>query len=413
MKVLLVTQYFWPENFIVNHLSEMLSSKGHDITVLTGKPNYPVGSFFSGYTMFGRSRECLHSINIVRVPIIPRGSGSSVWLAVNYLSFVLSACVLGPFRCRGEFDLIFVFEPSPFTVGIPAMFFRWLKGAPMMFWVQDLWPESLMATGAVRNPYLLRLVGRMVRMIYHRCDRVLIQSEAFMEPAVKAGADPERIRYFPNWAESLYQPVVLPDNAVERKEIPDGFCVMFAGNLGEAQSLETILQAAIKVKSYGENVVWVLIGDGRRMAWMRSEVKRLELDEQVCFLGRRPVDAMPRYFALADALLVTLRSDPIFSCTIPSKIQSYLACARPVVAALDGEGARIIRDSGAGFAVAAGDAEALAEKVLQLKAMPESERVHMGNCGRAYFEKHFESEMLVSRLERWMNALVREGRCVS
>lgn len=413
MRILLITQYFWPENFIINHLSQVLSDKGHDVTVLTGIPNYPAGSFFTGYTFFGKSKEQLHKVNIVRVPLIPRGNGSGIRLAINYLSFMLSACMLGPFYCRGKFDLIFVFEPSPFTVGIPGMLFRWLKRAPMMFWVQDLWPESLTATGAVRNPYVLRWIGYTVRMIYRHCDRILVQSKAFMEPATAAGADPKRIFYFPNWAERLYRPINLPPDVEERNEIPDGFCVMFAGNLGEAQSLETIIQAAVQVKKDGEDVVWVLVGDGRRLAWMRGEVERLGLESQIYLLGRRPMEAMPRYFALADVLLATLRPDPIFSRTIPSKIQSYLACGRPIVAALDGEGARIIHDSGAGFAVAAGDARALAERVLALKALPKGERMQMGKSGRAYFEKHFESEMLVSQLEGWMEELVKERQCAS
>lgn len=413
MKILIVSQYFWPESFRINDLATGLKAKGHEITVLTGVPNYPGGKPFPGYGQFTKRREKYQEVSIIRVPLISRGNGSGIRLAVNYLSFVLSACLLGPSLCRGRFDLIFVFEPSPFTVGIPGMLFRWLKKAPMVFWVQDLWPESLSATGAVRNPYILKWVGHMVRMIYHRCDRVLIQSEAFMEPTTTAGANPKRTYYFPNWAEKLYQPIIVPPDAKERDEIPDRFCVMFAGNLGEAQSLETIIYAAARVKEHGDEVHWVLIGDGRRLAWMKSEVERLGLEKQVHFLGRRPMEAMPRYFALADALLVTLRPDPIFSRTIPSKVQSYLACGRPIVAALDGEGARIVHESAAGFAVDAGEAEALAEAVLTLMAMPKDEREQMGRRGRIYFEKHFESEKLISQLERWMEETIEEGLCAS
>lgn len=413
MKILLVSQYFWPESFRINDLATALRSKGHEITVLTGIPNYPEGKPFPGYGLLSRLREEHQGVDVIRVPLVSRGRGNGARLAINYLSFALSACLFGPLRCRGRFDLIFVFEPSPFTVGIPGMLFRWLKKAPMMFWVQDLWPESLTATGAVRNPHILRWVGHMVRMIYRHCDRVLVQSEAFMEPATAAGADPRRTYYFPNWAEKLYQPIALPPDAVERDEIPDGFCVMFAGNLGEAQSLETIIQAATRVKEHGEDVVWVLIGDGRRLEWMKSEVEHLGLKNQVHFLGRRPMETMPRYFALADALLVTLRPDPIFSRTVPSKVQSYLACGRPIVAALDGEGARIVQNSSAGFAVDAGNAEALAKTVLTLKAMPKEEREQMGRNGRVYFEKHFESEMLISQLEGWMEEMIEEGLCAS
>ncbi len=413
MKILFITQYFWPENFRINHLSQALSERGHDVTILTGKPNYPTGSFFPGYTFLGQKKELFHKAQVVRVPLIPRRSGSGLHLAINYLSFALAACLIGPFRCHGKYDVVFVFEPSPFTVGLPGMLFRWLKKAPMIFWVQDLWPESLAATGAVRSPRILKWVGHMVQMIYRRCDRVLIQSEAFKEPVVAAGANPERTYYFPNWAETLYRPMSLPADAAEHDEIPEGFCIMFAGNLGEAQSLETIIQAAAWIKEHGEDVVWVLIGDGRRLAWMKSEVKCLGLEKQIHFLGCRPMEAMPRYFSLADALLVTLRPDPIFSRTIPSKVQSYLACGRPIVAALDGEGARIVHDSAAGVVVGAGDADALAKAVISLKAMSADEREQMGQRGRAYFESNFESEMLISQLEGWMEEMVEEGLCAS
>ncbi|VAX08696.1 Glycosyl transferase, group 1 family protein [hydrothermal vent metagenome] len=413
MRLLIISQYFWPENFRINDLAKALVERGHEVTVLTGKPNYPAGTFFSGYGFFKLREEQRNGVTIKRVPLIPRGDGSGVRLAINYLSFVLSACLLGPFRCRGNFDFVFVFEPSPFTVGIPGMLFRWLKKAPMMFWVQDLWPESLTAAGAVRNPHILRWLGHMVRIIYHRCDRVLVQSEAFMEPATAAGADPKRTYYFPNWAEKLYQPLSLPSDAVERGEIPDKFCILFAGNLGEAQSLETIVQAARKVDEHEKDISWIMIGDGRRLTWMKSEVERLGLEKQIHFLGRRPMESMPRYFALADALLVTLRPDPIFSRTIPSKVQAYLACGRPIVAALDGEGARIVRDSAAGIVVNAGDADALAKAVLALKAMSADEREQMGQHGRTYFENYFESEMLISRLEGWMEEMIEEGLCAS
>ncbi len=413
MKILIVSQYFWPETFRINDLTKALDLRGHKVTVLTGIPNYPDGKFFPGYGWLKRPQERLGDVEIIRVPIFARGKGGGWQLALNYLSFVVSACLFGPFFCRGRFDLIFVFEPSPFTVGIPGMLFRWLKKAPMMFWVQDLWPESLAATGAIKNACVLRWVGHMVRVIYSHCDRVLIQSEAFKEPAIAAGADPKKTYYFPNWAEALYQPITLPTDAVERDDIPDRFCIMFAGNLGDAQSLETILQAAKIINRRDQDVCWIMIGDGRRLTWMKNEAKQLGLENQIHFLGRRPMETMPRYFALADALLVTLRSDPGFSHTIPSKVQSYLACGRPIIAALDGEGARIVNDSLAGFAVDAGDVDALAETLLRLKKMPKHNREQMGLRGRVYFEKHFESEKLITQLEAWMNEMIKEGLCVS
>jgi colanic acid biosynthesis glycosyl transferase WcaI len=275
-----------------------------------------------------------------------------------------------------------------------------------MFWVQDLWPESLIATGAVHSHTVLRLVGWMVRTIYQRCDQVLLQSEAFVEPAVAAGAVRERIRFFPNWAEEFYQPIILPRNVQESREMPEGFRVIFAGNLGTAQSLETIIEAADLLRNIAD-IQWIIIGDGRRKKWMLEEVKGRGLEKVVYFLGSKPSELMPRYFALADVLLATLRPEPVFSLTIPSKIQTYLACGRPIVAALDGEGARIINESGSGIAVDAGDTDGLATAVKQLHDMPSEKRDYMGKQGHIYYKQHFEREMLVDHLESWMQKILR------
>ena len=408
LNVLVVSQYFWPESFRVNDLVLGLSERGHRVTVLTGKPNYPDGAFFKGYGFLRPVRERYGEVEVLRASLIPRGSGSGWRLALNYLSYALFASLLGPLLCRGRYDVIFVYEPSPITVGLPAIVMKRLKRAPLLFWVQDLWPESLAATGAIRSKHVLGWVSSMVRYIYRRCDRVLVQSRSFTERVEEHGADPQNVEYLPNWAEALYQPERLEDDAPERREMPWGFRVVFAGNVGAAQSFETILGAAERLKRHPE-VRWVVFGDGRRRRWVEERVRELGLEENVFLLGRRPVKAMPRYFALADALLVTLKREEIFSLTVPTKVQSYLACGRPVVAALDGEGARVIEDSGAGLVAPAEDAEALAEAVLRLyEAVPE-ERREMGRRGRGYFEEHFEREKLLDRLESWMRDLAEGG----
>lgn len=409
MKILIVSQYFQPESFRINDLAQELKTRGHAVTVLTGLPNYPTGRWFEGYGLTSCGRESWEGIEIIRVPMMRRMSARDWQLALNYMSYAVMASLLGPLWCHGRFDIVLAYEPSPFTVGIPAAIMRRLKKAPMMLWVQDLWPESLIATGAVHSHTVLRLVGRMVRAIYQRCDQVLLQSEAFVEPAVAAGAERERIRFFPNWAEEFYHPVELPRNAPECIAMPEGFRVVFAGNLGAAQSLETIVEAAELLRNIG-SIQWVMIGDGRRKKWMLEEVKGRGLEKVVHFLGRKPSESMPQYFALADVLLATLRPEPVFSLTIPSKIQTYLACGRPVVAALDGEGARIINESGGGIAVDAGDAHGLATAVKRLHGMPSEERDFMGKQGRIYYEEHFDREILVDRLESWMQELVREQR---
>lgn len=412
MKILVVSQYFWPEDFRINDLALGLRERGHEVTVYTGKPNYPGGRFFPGYGFLGRAEEDYRGVRVIRAPLVPRGGGGAVRLALNYLSFALLASLLAPFRCGGDYDLILVYEPSPVTVGLPALVLKRVKGAPLLFWVQDLWPETLSATGAVRARWILGLVDRLVRFIYRRCDRILVQSQAFA-PFLQMQGVPERaIRYYPNGAEDLYQPVAVESGAPERALMPPGFRVMFAGNIGAAQDFGTILAAAELLRHEGD-IHWVIVGDGRLLPWVEEQIRGRGLGDCVHLLGRHPVQSMPRFFALADAMLVTLKDDPVFALTIPSKIQSYLACGRPIVAALDGEGARVIAEAGAGVAVKAGDAAALAEAVLKLQRMPAPEREVMGSRAREYFARHFERSMLLARLEAWADEVAREQSCAS
>jgi glycosyltransferase involved in cell wall biosynthesis len=412
MKLLIVTQYFWPEEFRINDLALALRNRGHEVTVFTGKPNYPGGRLFPGYGFFGRAAEDYNGVRVIRVPLIPRGSGGRLRLFLNFLSFAFFGSLLAPLRCRGSIDAILVYEPSPVTVGLPALMLKWVKRAPILFWAQDLWPETLSATGVVRSRWILALVDRLVRFIYLHCELILVQSRAFTPHVQAQGVPPEKVRYFPNSAEELYRPVAVEEQATEREMLPPGFRVMFAGNIGAAQDFETIVAAAEKLKSKPD-IQWIIIGEGRRYAWVAQEIAHRGLRGTLRLLGRFPVESMPRFFALADALLVTLRNEPVFSLTLPTKIQSYLACGRPVVAALNGEGARIVVESGAGIAANAGDAAGLADAVLKLHRMPKPEREAMGRRGREYFEREFERSMLVNRLEDWMLELTPERRCAS
>jgi colanic acid biosynthesis glycosyl transferase WcaI len=406
MRVLVVTQYFWPEQFRVNDLVVGLRERGHEVTVLTGMPNYPQGRIYGGYGFFRPSVQTYEGATVIRVPLVPRGSRHGFQLALNYLSFLLAASLLGPLRCRGKYDLVFVFEPSPVTVALPGIVMKWLKHAPMLFWVQDLWPESLMATGAVKSGWILTAVRRLVRFIYRRSDLVLIQSEAFRERIAAEGVPQDKILYFPNWAESAYQVVEAPAGSRTRSaDMPSGFVIMFAGNIGVAQSFETILMAAKRLCGEVE-IRWVVIGDGNRRAWLEQQIEEHNLGSQFRLLGSKPVTEMPRYFRQADVLVATLRKDPVFALTIPSKVQSYLACGRPIICGLDGEGAKVIDDARAGLTVPAGDSEALAAAVRRLYRMPKEEREAMGRRGRSYYEEHFERELLLDRLEKWMRQAI-------
>ena len=405
MNILIVTQYFWPENFRINDLALGLLERGHQVTVLTGVPNYPDGSIFDGYGYFNK-RQDYHGVKVLRVPLILRGNGGGLRLALNYISFAVTASIIGPLLCRGTIDQIFVFEPSPITVGIPALILKKLKSAPVLFWVQDLWPESLSATGAVRSKAVLALVARLVKFIYQHCDRILIQAKSFFDSIQQQGGEKDRIFFFPNSAESLF---TTPSSASPQiPPLPEGFKIMFAGNIGAAQDFETIIAAAERLQ-WHKDIHWIIVGDGRMRGWSEAEVKNRGLSNNIHFLGRHPLEAMPAFFSHADVLLVTLKKEPIFALTIPSKIQSYLACGKPVIAALDGEGANIIEEAGAGFTCLGGAPDALAQAVLKMYETPKPEREKMGSKGRAYYEANFDRDMLLDRLDGWMRELV-EGK---
>lgn len=399
MRILLITQYFYPENFRINDVVAGLRKRGHAITVLTGLPNYPEGHVHEGYGWFRRTREILDGVEIVRVPLIARGRGGGLRLALNYLSYAFFATVIGLPRCRGRYDVILVYQMSPITMGIPAIVFRWWRGLHVVFWVQDLWPESLRAAKAVRSPRVLRLINKLVRFIYERCDAILVQSRGFI-PAIQAmGVPLERMAYLPNSAEDCYRPVDPAECAGELAELPAGFRAVYAGNIGAAQDFPTLLAAAERTRHIPD-LHWVIFGDGRMRSWVEGQVRARGLSATVHLLGTRPVTLMPRYFALADLLLVTLRRDPIFALTIPSKVQSYLACGRPIVAALDGEGARVVSESGAGIAGPAEDVDALSEAVIRMYRASPAERDQMGRSARRYFEANFERLALLIRLEQ-------------
>ena len=409
MRILIVTNHFWPENFRINDLAVGLKEGGHEITVLTGIPNYPEGKFYPGYGFSRRRVEDYRGIRVVRFPLIPRGKGKSWNLILNYLSSALMACLLAPFYCRERFDLIFVFETSPVTIGLPAIVVKKFQSIPIIFWVLDLWPESLAATGAVRSPRVLSLVKRLVRFIYRRCDKILVSSRGFSESIKAVGGYEGAIEYFPNWVEPDYLAQAKEDVAASLPDLPKGFRVVFAGNIGAAQDFETILKAAAALVTYPD-IHWIILGDGRRAAWVREQVKARHLSSRVHLLGRFPSEMMPAFFARADALLITLKREPIFALTTPGKLQSYMAAGKPIIAVLDGEGAKLIEESGAGFAIQAENPGALAEKVIMLYRMAPEDRREMGARGRAYCSQHFDRDKAFAKLTALMRNVGQRRR---
>jgi colanic acid biosynthesis glycosyl transferase WcaI len=406
MRILIVTQYFWPENFRINDLVAELKRRGHELTVLTGKPNYPSGRFFPEFIKDPASFAIYEGIDVFRVPMARRAQGS-FRLVINYLSFVVGASIWGPWFLRKRaFDVVFTYGVSPVTLALPAILIGRLKKVPVVFWVLDLWPETLSALGAVRSPRLLRLIGRLVQFIYDRCILVLGQSRAFIKGIGKYCSDKSKIFYYPSWAEDVFANGLM-DKAPEVPKDDAAFNIVFAGNVGECQDMPAVVKAAELLKD-DPNVRWLIVGDGRMSDWLASEVKRRGLQKCVLLLGRFPIERMPSFYAHADALLVSLKRDPVFSMTIPGKLQSYLLTGIPVLGMLDGEGAAAIEHAKAGLTCPAGDSEGLAAAVQKLKSMTHIERQVMGENARRYAQKEFDRDMLISKLEVFFEeAIVR------
>ena len=406
MKILIVSQYFWPEEFTINEVSKTLVEKGNVVDVLTCMPNYPGGKTLPGYPAWKCQQENYQGISIHRVPFLPRGKNRCN-LAINYLSFVISGLVFGPWMLRKKkFDVIFVYAPSPILQAIPAIFLGWLKGSPVVLWVQDLWPESLSATGYVQNRLLLKLVELVVRFIYSHVDLLLVQSRAF-EESVCSLASGTPIIYQPNSVGKIFDELVI-DEIPYIDGFDKGFSVMFAGNIGAAQSVSVIVEAASILKQYTD-IHFVILGDGSSREWMLKEVQQREL-LNLHLPGKFPVETMPAFMQKASVLLVTLTDKSIFALTVPNKVQAYLAIGRPIIACLNGEGARIVVEAGAGLATPAEDAKALAETILNVYKLTPVERKNMGENGRKYFQKHFNHDHLVDQLIGHLQSVSQNGK---
>lgn len=394
MRVLITSQYFWPESFQINNICLSLSAKDLDLEVLTAKPNYPGGEVYSGYRAWGCAREEHHGININRIPLWPRGK-SSLGLTLNYLSFVFSGILFGSWLMRRKkFDVIFVYAPSPILQAIPALFLGRLKKCPVVLWVQDLWPDSLSATGYVPNRLLLRLVEKIVRFIYRHTDLILVQSEAFLAPVRELAANTP-VEYHPNSVNVDFAEGGDTDSPLV-EGLDAGFPIMFAGNIGQAQAVGVIVEAAALLQEFDE-IQFVILGEGSARQWMLDEVKKRGLDN-VHLPGKFPLESMPGLMQKASGLLVTLADREIFAATIPSKVQAYLAAGKPIVACLNGEGGRLVEKAGAGFATPAENAEALADAILRLYRTPSEQRSKMGSNGRHYYQSHFNPEDLIDKL---------------
>jgi glycosyltransferase involved in cell wall biosynthesis len=391
MKLLLWSQYFWPETFQINQLVVALQKQGVDITVFTGKPNYPEGKIFPNYRFRGVQEEQYFGVKIIRIPLIPRKKNSLLQLTLNYLSFIIFGLIYAPFLLRGKkFNAVFVYGLSPLLQALPAIFVSKIKRIPLVIWVQDIWPEALISTGYIKNKFLLACVKRIVQYIYRHCDTILIQSEAFRKSVQFLVDKPEKIYYYPNSVIEQYSQANNSDLIPEsmRQLLEEKFSIVFTGNIGKVQSFQTILDAAERVIQHRE-IHFFLIGSGSLFKRVQEEIQCRQLIN-VSLIPQLPVSHMPHIYSRAQVLLITLNDHPDLNKTIPSKLCGYLAAGKPILASLNGEAARIIKDAHAGLTGEAENYVVLAENILSLFLMNETERNQFGVNGKEYFKQNFE-----------------------
>ena len=398
-RILLVTQYFQPENFKCNDIAFELQRRGYEVTVMTAIPNYPQGKYFDGYGLFKRRVEHIDGVKVIRGFVIPRGKGGKIGLSLNYLSYLVSSCLIALYLAlRYKFDAVFVHQVSPVTIGVAATLVKRIQRIPMYFWVLDLWPESLTAAIGLRNKYILGLFSWMVRWFYRRSDKILISSKGFAKSICEKGDFAEKIIYFPNWVDSALtttQDVVTPD-------VPNGFVAMFTGNIGASQDFGTVLSAAERLKEH-KDIHFVIVGNGRAREWVEQQIIERGLNETVHCVGSYPLEAMPATFAKADVLFAALKDEPIFALTVPAKIQAYMSSGKPIISMINGEAMELVREVGCGMAVAAEDSKAFADAVLQMSQLSQSEREQMGNRGREFASNNFDFTKQMTLLEEIMN----------
>ena len=396
MRILLVTQYFYPEVFKSNDLAFELVKRGHEVDALVGIPNYPEGKYFKGYGIFKKRHEVVNGVNVYRVFQTPRGKGG--WrLPVNYFSFVISGCllVLFLFVWKKKYDCIIGHEPSPIFQAYPALLLRKLRKIPFYYWIMDLWPDAMMSGGGVRNQKVLKFVDKLVKGIYKRTDKILITSERFREPISAKGPFRDKIIYFPNWSDDILR----IDDSYEIPQLPEGFKIMIAGNMGKAQDLDSVAEVMLGLKDVPE-VKWVFVGGGSRKEWMENFIKENGLENQAVCLGQYPFQAMPAFYKQADAMMVTLRGGfPHLEAVVPARLQSYMSAGRPVLAMIGCGGADIIKESRCGYSVQPGATESMVSLIKIVVLTDRDSFEKMGQNGREYYQQHYRLNDCIDNLE--------------
>ena len=394
--ILVVSQYFYPETFRINDMCQEWVKRGYKVTVVTGIPNYPMGKTFKGYGLRKKRHEIWNEIEIYRIPLIPRGS-SSIGMMMNYVSFMVSGMLAGKLK-NIKADYVFSFEVSPMTQVLTGISFAKKLGIPHYLYVQDLWPENVSTVTGITNPAVIKPIDKMVDYIYKNADQIFATSPSFVDAICnrKVPVDRSKVHYWPQYAEEFYQP--FEKKAVAEIPDDDSFKIAFTGNIGTAQGLQILPKTAALVK--GENVKFVMVGDGRYLEDFNNEVKKLNVEDKFITIPRQPAERIPELLAVCDAAFLSFQDAPLWTMTIPAKLQSYMACGMPIIAAAQGETKRIIEEASCGVCSAIGDAEELSQKI---KEMMNADLNEMRKRSREYFESHFDKQMLMDQMDRYFD----------
>ena len=388
MKILVVCQHYFPEPFRLPDICETLVRRGHAVTVVTGTPNYPEGEIYDGYAKGARADEVINGVRVHRCPLIPRKTGT-LYRVLNYYSFVLSSEWYLR-RCKEDFDVVFVNQLSPVMMAQAGLSWAKRHGKKCVLYCLDQWPESLLAGGIRKDSIVYQIFLKVSQNIYRRADDLLVSSRGFVNYFRQVlKLEDKRIRYMPQYAEDLFD--TLPEPAQKK----DSVDFMFAGNVGALQSVDTIVEAARLVQN--EKKIHIhIVGGGIALETCKKQAEGLE---NITFHGRHDIGEMPAFYAMADAMLITMKDDPVLSATLPGKVQTYMAAGKPVVGAIGGETARVVNeDAACGMCCAPEDAKGLADIMLRI-AEDDARRVQFGENARRYYQEYFQKEQFFALLE--------------
>lgn len=397
MRVLFISQYFHPEPFSNTDLAKALLRRGHIVDVICCVPNYPEGVFYPGYSNNICRKENLDGVTINRAWTFPRGRKSTS-LLLNFLTFPVTATYSFLKLRNIRHDVSFTSMPSPIFQALVAVAAAVTRGVPSVYWVQDIWPDSLINTLGIRSRVIRKILLMFCGWLYRRADIVMVQSEAFRPKLEAMGVPRERIMFLPNSSPESFQSTTADAPDITVNLPPADLRLMFAGNIGESQNIDVFIQAA-RLFPDDLNVQWVIVGDGRDLGRIKEAVDANGLNDRFVFTGRQPMASMPHYYAHADAMLLSLKDTEIFRLTVPFKLQSYLAVGKPVIGSIGGEARRIIEEAKAGFCAEPDDAAALADAVIAFARLSATDRDRMAVSASAYYEKWYASDKVHDMLE--------------